>query len=235
MKRFAFPVLLILGLAAYVFINGRLGTCSTCVAITDGLGLTTLAVASPSDTPPVAASDKAINPRQVGEQAPSASIKNREGDTVALDAIIRGKPTVVVFYRGGWCPYCITQLEGLAAVQPALTAKGYQIIALSPDSPESIIAMAEKSRSPETAYTPYSDSAMEAARAFGVAFQVDEATYAQLQGYSIDLEKASEQTHRQLPVPSVFVINEAGEIVFVHADADYRNRLSTEALLEAAP
>jgi len=75
---------------------------------------------------------------------------------------------------------------------------------------------------------------MNAARAFGVAFRVDAAGLAKFQEYGVDLEAASGQSHHQLPVPAVFIIDRSGVIRFVHANPDYTTRISAEALLAAA-
>ena len=75
---------------------------------------------------------------------------------------------------------------------------------------------------------------MNAARAFGIAFQVDEATLGEYKGYGIDLEEASGESHHLLPVPSVFLIDTDGVVRFVHYDPNYEERLENDALLEAA-
>lgn len=75
---------------------------------------------------------------------------------------------------------------------------------------------------------------MQAAKAFGVAFQVDEQTYANLQNHGIDLKETSGESHHMLPVPAVFLINTSGTITFRYYNPDYRERISTEMLLKAA-
>ncbi len=42
---------------------------------------------------------------------------------------------------------------------------------------------------------------MEAAKAFGLAYKVDEATLKSLEGYGIDLKENSGEHHEMLPVP----------------------------------
>lgn len=73
-----------------------------------------------------------------------------------------------------------------------------------------------------------------AARAFGLAFRVDAETYENLLGYGIDLEAASGEDHHLLPVPAVFLIGRDGTIDFRYYNPDYKERLSGDALLEAA-
>jgi hypothetical protein len=69
---------------------------------------------------------------------------------------------------------------------------------------------------------------------FGVAYRVDDATIANYKKFSVDLERSSGQTHHILPVPAVFIVNRTGEIVFVHADPDYKVRMKGAEVLAAA-
>ncbi len=83
-------------------------------------------------------------------------------------------------------------------------------------------------------YELYSDRSMEAARAFGIAFQLDAEAVKRYEGFGIDLEAAAGRAHHQLPVPSVFLVGKGGEILWVYSNEDYRVRPENEALLEAA-
>lgn len=83
-------------------------------------------------------------------------------------------------------------------------------------------------------YTLYSDSTLEAAKAFGIAFQLTEAEVAMYKDYDIDLEAASGQGHHQLPVPSVFLVEAGGAIRWVYSNPDYEVRPDNAQLLEAA-
>lgn len=75
---------------------------------------------------------------------------------------------------------------------------------------------------------------MEVARAFGVAYQVDASTLAALKNYGVDLEEASGEKHRFLPVPAVFVVGKNGVIQFEYVNPDYKVRLHPDLLLAAA-
>ena len=74
-----------------------------------------------------------ISPILIGETLPNASFQNAEGKFVQLKALLEEKPTVLVFYRGGWCPYCNVQLSGLVEIEEDILELGYQIVAISPD------------------------------------------------------------------------------------------------------
>jgi peroxiredoxin len=123
------------------------------------------------------------------------------------------------------------QLGQLQKIESNLTQLGYQILALSADRPEKLQASVEKHA---VTYVLLSDAAMAAARAFGVAYRVDDASMGKLAGYGIDIEEASGQTHHMLPVPSVFLVARDGRIAFTYANPDHRVRIDPEVLLAAA-
>ena len=75
----------------------------------------------------VAHSPDTVRPLLNGMTVPAISVLDQAGKTVDLTATIKQKPTVLVFYRGGWCPYCNTQLAGLQQVEDEFAKLGYQI------------------------------------------------------------------------------------------------------------
>ena len=83
---------------------------------------------------------------QPGSTAPSANIFNSEGQQVSLAEIISGKPTLLIFFRGGWCPYCNLHLSEVQKIEPELTKLGIQVLALSPDKHELIKKNTEKNK-----------------------------------------------------------------------------------------
>jgi peroxiredoxin len=170
-------------------------------------------------------------PLTKGAKVPAVTLQNLNGKSQELKAILAGKPTVVVFYRGGWCPFCNTQLAELGQSLPAIQAKGYQVIGISPDLPANLKATIGKNK---LEYPLYSDAKAEALRKFGVAFKVDDVTFSTYQEkYKLDLEKWSGEKHHILPVPSVYVIDAKGMIKFSYSNPDYRVRLKAPALLAA--
>lgn len=171
-------------------------------------------------------------PLKVGAKAPEVNMISVEGKSTALKQILGGKPSIIVFYRGGWCPYCNVQLADLGKNEARIKAKGYQVIAVSPDMASELKKSLDKNA---LSYKLYSDSGADAIKAFGVAFKVDDQTVAMYKNnYKIDLEKsAGGQTHHLLPVPSVFVIDAKGTIKYAYSNPDYRVRLKGEELLKA--
>jgi peroxiredoxin len=171
-----------------------------------------------------------LAPRKAGEKLPAATLKNESGETVAIrDLIIGKKPAVLVFYRGGWCPFCTKHLSALAEIQDQIIEAGYRLIGISPDQPAKLKATPGHDK---LKYTLLSDSDMELANALGISFRLDDETFTKYkEKYNIDIEADSGKDHHLLPHPSVFVVDMKGEIRFVHVNPDYKHRLDPEKLL----
>ena len=195
------------------------------------LGAASLNAVEPANTTiPASASD--IRPIIIGAPAPlSVAVKLPDGSQTTLGAVINGEPTVVIFHRGGWCPFCTKHLAGLGAIVHDLAASGWRILALAPDQPS---VLKEAVVAGDDGVPRISDADGNAMRAFGVAYHVDDATAEHMMEYKIDLSTRSGNDHRCLPVPSVFMISAAGKICFVHANPDFKVRLDPQAILEIA-
>ena len=179
----------------------------------------------------LAASAMDLRPLMIGQPIPDVGLRTAEGKAFDLQAAAKNQPLVVIFYRGGWCPFCNAHLGQLQEAGPKLRDLGYRIVAISPDRPEELGKSAEQHA---LSYTLLSDSSMAAAKAFGIAFKVDAPMLEKLASYNIDIEAASGETHHLLPVPSVFIVGSDGIIDFSYANPDYKTRLAPEVLLAAA-
>ena len=182
-------------------------------------------------TPAWPQSDKAVTPLMLGNALPDVTLHTLEDAPISLKAAVGGKPAVLVFYRGGWCPFCMTQLSGLRLIQKELAALDFQLIAISPDQPAFLKRTLDKEA---IGYRLLSDRDASAMRAFGIGYQADAAMLKTLAGYNIDLETYSSQTHHVLPVPSVYMVDEAGILQFSYVHPDYRVRVPHEVILAAA-
>ena len=173
----------------------------------------------------------AVIPLPVGSEIPAAVVRNPDGTDRRVGPGPPSRPTVLIFYRGGWCPYCNRHPGALKKVEPQLIKLGYDLLFLSADRPEILYSSLKE---PDVHYTLLSDASMSAARAYHVAYHLDAAAMAKYGEYGVDLEAASGQQHHQLPVPAVFIIDRAGVIRFVYANPDYTVRMAPEALFEGA-
>ena len=172
-----------------------------------------------------------IHPLLVGTTVPDLELATLEGETVRLMEIVRQRPTVLIFYRGGWCPFCSRQLNQLQRLEPMLKEAGYQIIAISPDRASMLRKTLNKR---DLTYTLLSDSTMMGARRFGLAWKMADKQVASYKRKMMDIVAASGQEHHLLPVPGVFILDRKGMIHFQYVNPNHRVRLSAEVLEAAA-
>ena len=195
--------------------------------------LAVLALSPVPFAPQVADSAELAKPIGVGAKVPDVRLRTVDGKVFMLRREVAKTPAVVIFYRGGWCPFCNMHLGKLQTIQADLKKSGYQILAISPDRPEELAKTKQKN---SLSYQLLSDSTAVAMRGFGVAWRAPEdmvRTYREK--YQVDLEAyADGQKHHVLPVPSVFLINRKGEIRFAYSNPDYRVRLDPQKVLEVA-
>lgn len=172
-----------------------------------------------------------VHPLLLGSQLPDVALRTPDGAPTTLKAQVGGKPAILVFYRGGWCPYCNLQLSRLRLIQKQVDSLGYRIFAISPDRPEELRKTLGKDK---LDYTLLSDSQADALKAFGIGYRVDAKTEAQYASYGIDLKAASGRDEPALPVPSVFIVDGHGELQFAYSHPDYRVRIPASVVLAAA-
>lgn len=172
-----------------------------------------------------------ICPVKIGEKIPEVSLRNIDAKLIDLRQLVKQKQTILVFYRGGWCPYCNLQLADLNKIENDLLNLGYQIVAISIDSPEKLKESLDKH---QLKYMLLSDSKAEASIAFGLAFKVADDYNKMLLSHNMNLEEASGEKHHILPVPAVFILDREGTIQFEYVNPDYKIRLDGETLLKAA-
>jgi peroxiredoxin len=182
-------------------------------------------------TPEAPSSPQKIRPVLIGAAVPDVTLETVAGEQFDLKKSLTDKPGVIIFYRGGWCPFCNRHLAQLQEIQSKLVDLGYQVLAISPDQPTKLAESQEKIK---PSYTLLSDRHMTAASAFGITFRVDDATLVKYRGYGINLETASGENHHLLPVPSVFIVGKDGKIGFTYVNPDYKVRIDPDVLLAAA-
>jgi peroxiredoxin len=170
-------------------------------------------------------------PLKVGDAIPDVTLRTEDDKQVSLRKLVSEKPTVLIFYRGGWCPFCTRHLKDLVGIESDLEKQGAQLLAISMDQPGKLKATPDREK---LHYRLLSDSDAAAAKAFGIAFKVDDATVEKYKGYGINLDAASGKDHHILPHPAVFVADTSGTIRFAHVNPDYKVRLEPKKILEAA-
>lgn len=119
------------GIAAFVRGPGLLGGIAAGFAVLGGLGFLALFAASGQRRVPPAVS--------VGGRILDVTAADDEGRPFSL-ANLRGRPVLLKFFRGHWCPYCVAELRRWEQLRPALDQLGVAIVTVCADTAEQIRA-----------------------------------------------------------------------------------------------
>jgi len=192
------------------------------------------AAPTPQDSPATpTASARPENPGlPVGSAVPTASLLDESGTPVSLASLHADQPVIVTFYRGGWCPFCTKALAQWHDRMPDVRAAGAIFVAITPERPD--LAAATRAKIPGADYRVLSDHTMAAARAFNVAFRMDDATQAKYRTYGIDLSRHNAVGQWDLPAPATFVLDRQGRVRYAFASWDYRQRADPNEVLAVA-
>ncbi|MFT5422373.1 MAG: peroxiredoxin [Phycisphaerales bacterium] len=215
------------------------------IAATPVLALAQSGATPPSEAPPEIKAPEATPPQAtaktvreleaktglpIGWGAPAVGLKNAKGETVELAELYTLGPTVVAFYRGGWCPFCSRQLTDWQEYAQDFEDAGVNVVFITPESVENVNGSIEKT---ETTFTVLSDSDQQAAQLFNVIFALDAKTRNAYKGYGIDLQAWNANAQWKLPVPGVFLIDTEGVVRWQSIDENYKVRVDPETVLEA--
>jgi peroxiredoxin len=168
---------------------------------------------------------------KVGDRLDSFTLDDATGAPVSLEQIVETGPAVVVFYRGGWCPYCNLALRTYQLdLFPHLERFGARLVAISPQSPDQSLSTAEKA---ELSFTVLSDPGSRLAGRIGIDFQqADEVLAAQRQ-LGLDLAQVNAEGATRLPRPTVLVVDRDRVVRFVDVQPDYTARTEVADIVAA--
>jgi peroxiredoxin len=167
----------------------------------------------------------------VGAQAPEFALNDATGRLVRSADLLALGPLVVKFFRGRWCPYCVTELEAWRDLYPRLRERGALMVVIGPQTQRQSDFMADQHHLP---FPMLSDPGCALAERFGVAYTVPEYHRDYYLSILINIPFVNGEPSWRLPIPGTFVISPAGRIVFAEAHADFRVRPEPEEALAAA-
>ncbi|GGB61418.1 AhpC/TSA family protein [Shewanella inventionis] len=183
---------------------------------------------------PIASDENNVMPLLNGHQIPSVTLQDVDGNAVDLAKLVSQKPTIFFFYRGGWCPFCNSQMGQLKAIEPKLIDMGFQLVGISPDTPEKMRASLNDQK---LDYLLLSDSSMAASQAFGLAYYTSADITKKYTASVVTNELfTTPQGDKRLvlPVPAVYLADTKGLIHFQYVNPNYKVRPAPELILAAA-
>ena len=167
----------------------------------------------------------------VGDRLESFTLGDAAGEPVTLDELIAAGPAVIVFYRGGWCPYCNLALRTYQRdLLPQLDAFKARLVAISPQSPDQSLTTVEKAG---LEFTVLSDPGSRLAARIGIAFQQAEEVLDAQRRLGLELQSVNAEGMTQLPMPTVLIVDADRVVRFVDIQPDYTARTEVTDILHA--
>jgi peroxiredoxin len=168
---------------------------------------------------------------KVGDRLEAFTLDDVTGAPVSLDQILETGPAVIVFYRGGWCPYCNLALRTYQhELLPQLNGFGAQLVAISPQSPDESLSTVEKAA---LEFAVLSDPNSHLAQQLGIAFQQTDEVLAAQRELGLDLTQVNAEGATRLPRPTVLVVDQHGVVRFVDVQPDYTARTEVSDIIAA--
>lgn len=166
-----------------------------------------------------------------GDKLTDFTLPDANGTPVSLAELLAQGPAVIVFYRGGWCPYCNLALRAYQAeLLPELDRYSAQLVAISPQTPDKSLRTKEKA---ELGFTVLSDVGAQTARSLGIAFEPADDVLAAQRELGLDLTKFNASGSTDLPMPTVLIVDSEHTVRFADTHADYTVRTEVADILAA--
>ena len=165
-----------------------------------------------------------------GDAIPPFSLTDTHGHTVSSEDLLAGGTVVINFYRGGWCPFCVTELAALSRNLSELEQLGASLVAITPELPD---RASDTQLHNDSSFKILHDHNLEVARSFGLVFPVTDRLLSVYQNaFQLDLSEINGTETYELPMPATYVIGRDGVIQFAFAKIDHTTRAEPEEILD---
>jgi peroxiredoxin len=158
---------------------------------------------------------------KAGDVAPAFALPDANGKLVRSADLLSLGPLVVCFFRGRWCPYCVTELETWRDLFPAVRERGALLVAISPQT----VRQNDFTVSQHTLLFPLlRDEGASVAAKFGAAYLVPDYMQGYYRSILVNIPFMNGEPSWGLPVPATFVIGQDGVVLWSQGHADFRVR-----------
>lgn len=166
---------------------------------------------------------------ELGDKVANFKTTDIAGNPVELNQLLKTGKVIVLFYRGEWCPVCNRYLSQLNNALPAIKETGATVLVVSPESAGNAENTKENTQSD---FVFISDSDLKIGESFDVLFTVTDAYQKKINAkLGKDIKENNGSAEAKLPVPATFIIDQKGKVIYKQFDYNYKNRASTEDIL----
>jgi peroxiredoxin len=166
----------------------------------------------------------------VGAAAPEFALKDSNGKLVRSSDLLGVGPLVIKFFRGRWCPYCMTELEAWRDLYGQLRERGALMVAIGPQIERQSDFMAGQHGLP---FPVLSDPGCQVAAQFGLVYTVPDYHRQYYKSILVNIPFVNGDESWRLPVPATYVVGRDGRVLFAEAHADFRVRPEPDEAIAA--
>jgi peroxiredoxin len=166
----------------------------------------------------------------VGATSPGFALQDARGKTVRSSDLLSLGPLIVKFFRGRWCPYCMTELEAWQSLYPQLRERGALLVAISPQLVRQNDFTVQRHG---LSFPVLTDPGAALATEFGIAYTVPEPLRLHYRSILINIPFINGDQSWRLPLAATFVVKQDGTVAFAEAYADHRVRPDPQEVLAA--
>ena len=168
----------------------------------------------------------------VGTKAPEFTLTDASGRAVHSTDLLALGPVILNFFRGRWCPYCVTELEAWRDLYPVIRERGALVVGISPQTVrQSDFTQIQH----EIPYVLLNDDGCKVSEQFGLAYTIPEYHREHYRSVMVNIPFVNGDQSWKLILPATYVLAEDGTVLFAEAYADYRVRPEPEDVLRYLP
>jgi peroxiredoxin len=168
------------------------------------------------------AADRGASVPQPGQSAPDFTLPDQCGESVNLAERLARGPVVLLFFRGGWCPFCTLTLRAWQDAVPALRRAGGQLLAVSPQLLKGCAQTADRDM---IDFRILSDQGNRIAELYNVTYELPEGLRSFYLKLGHDLPVINGTGNWVMPLPATFVIGQDGKVARAHIGPLVHQRL----------
>ena len=167
---------------------------------------------------------------RVGQQLPVFSLPDADGRWTQVPDLLRQGRLVLSWQRGGWCPYCRTEMAACRNALPELAAAGGRLVVITPETGGRAAALRDTLGHDAVILCDVDHGA---AMLLGLTVPLPADLKQQYLDSGLDLDRLTGGAGGFVPIPATFATDQAGRILFAHADVDFRLRAEPADVIAA--
>jgi peroxiredoxin len=165
---------------------------------------------------------------KAGDACPEFALANAEGAILTSNDLLANGPLVLSFYRGKWCPYCMTEMEALQEVTGEIGATGASLVAVTAEDCGGALKV---KRQKNLKFEILCDFENGLGLAFGLVFRVPQFIREEYEKIDIDFPLIYGNESWFLPMPATYVVGQDGIIRHAYVNPDFRERMDPQDIL----